>query len=115
MVNEETRCGLLHEMANVDPSTHGIENIYIYVGSVEKAQHWLRVKVSNVPGKYDRDDNFVITMPDLDYDPKQVADWVKPKIPDILKWIKLNQKVLYDYETGVVTNTKEFLNSISKI
>jgi hypothetical protein len=45
-----------------------------FVGSVEGERHWLRVKVSNVPGKYDRSNNFVIQMPELDYDPKQIAN-----------------------------------------
>jgi hypothetical protein len=103
-------------MANVGPQRHGIENVYIYVGSVEKAPHWLRVKVSNVPGRYDRNDSFVIKMPSLDYDPHQVASWITPKIMNkILEWIKLNQKILYDYETGVVTDTDEFLGSLSKV
>jgi hypothetical protein len=115
LVESEEALGLLHEMANVGPRRHGIENVYIYVGSVQNSGHWIRVKVSNVPGKYDRNDNFVIKMPDLDYDPTQVADWLKPKINDILDWIKLNQKLLHDYETGVITDTDEFLDNISKV
>ena len=39
----------LHEMANVGPRYHGIDRVYIFVGSIERAPHWLRVKVSNVP------------------------------------------------------------------
>jgi len=33
----------------------------------------------------------------------------------ILSWIKLNQKVLYDYESGVLTDTDDFLNQLSKV
>jgi hypothetical protein len=115
IVEIEEANGLLHEMANVGPKRHGIENVYIFVGSVENEPHWLRVKVSNTPGKYDRQNNFVIKMPSLDYDPRKVADWITPKIMNkILTWIKLNQDILYDYETGKVTDTDVFLDSLSK-
>jgi hypothetical protein len=114
MVNEEWEQDQLFEMANIDPNTHGIDNVYIYVGRAPK-QHGLRVKVSNIPNKMRMDDSFTIMMPSLDYDPRQVANWVKPKIPDILAWIKLNQKLLYDYEEGNIDNTTEFLSSISKV
>lgn len=116
LVEQETRADLIHEMANVSPRRHGIDNVYIQVGSVVGGQHWLRVKVSNVPGRYDRNDNFVIQMPSLDYDPSQVADWIGPKtMRKILDWIKLNQQQLADYETGKVSDTDEFLDSLSKV
>jgi hypothetical protein len=116
MVRLEESQDLIHEMANISPKRHGIENVHIFVGSVEGESHWLRVKVSNVPGKYDRRNNFVIRMPSLDYNPRQVADWITPKIMNKIKeWIKLNQKLLYDYETGDLTDTDEFLDRISKV
>lgn len=116
LVESEEKNGLLHEMANVGPQRHGIENVYIFVGSVEDEPHWLRVKVSNIPGRYDRKNSFVIKMPSLDYDPKRVAKWITPKIMNkILSWIRLNQDVLYDYETGKITDTDVFLNSLSKV
>lgn len=115
-LQEVVQCEQLHEMANVGPRRHGIENVYIFVGSVEKAPHWLRVKVSNVPGKYDKHNNFVIEMPSLEYDPKKVADWITLKtLKNILEWIKLNQQVLHDYEIGALTDTDDFLDSLSKV
>lgn len=115
-LDQENDTDSLHEMANVGPRRHGIENVYIFVGSIEKAPHWLRVKVSNVPGKYDKNNNFSIKMPNLDYDPKQVATWITPKMmKEIIEWIKLNQQVLYDYETGKLTDTDDFLDNLSKI
>ena len=106
----------LHEMANVGPRYHGIDRVYIFVGSIERAPHWLRVKVSNVPGKYDKNNNFTIKMPSLEYDPQQVASWITPKtMKDIIEWIKLNQQVLYDYETDKITDTGDFLDSLSKV
>ncbi len=115
MVIEEDKNDLIHEMANVGPKRHGIDNVYIFVGKTNK-QHGLRVKVSRVPGKYDDSDNFIIQMPSLDYDPEQVPRWIKEATMNkILSWIKLNQKLLMDYEQGVIWDTDEFLNDISRV
>ena len=62
------------------------------------------------------EDSFVIQMPSLDYDPSQVAVWITPKImKQILEWITLNQKLLYDYENGEIEDTEYFLNNLSKV
>ena len=115
MVDAEWQADQLFEMANVTSKRHGIENVVIWVGAAPK-QHGLRVKVSNVPDKMDMNDSFVIMMPSLDYDPAQVATWITPKImKQILQWITINQKLLYDYETGMITDTDDFLNNISKV
>ena len=115
MVSTEWESDELYEMANIFPKRHGIENVVIWVGMAPK-QHGLRVKVSNVPNKMSMTDSFVIMMPSLDYDPHQVANWITPKIMNrILDWIKLNQALLSDYETGRLDDTELFLNSISKV
>jgi hypothetical protein len=115
MVDQEWASDQLYEMANVTEKRHGIENVVIWVGMAPK-QHGLRVKVSNIPNKMDMNDSFVIMMPSLDYNPTNVANWITPKIiKKILEWIVLNQKLLYDYETGEITDTDEFMNSISKV
>lgn len=115
MVEDEWNADQLFEMANVTSKYHGIENVVIWVGRAPK-QHGLRVKVSNVPNKMDMSNSFVITMPALDYDPKRVAGWITPKImKKILQWITLNQKLLYDYESGSITDTVEFVTGLSKV
>jgi hypothetical protein len=115
MVAKEWDNDQLFEMANVTSKRHGIENVVIWVGAAPK-QHGLRVKVSNIPGKMDMNNSFVIMMPSLDYDPTQVADWITPKVmKQILQWIVLNQKLLNDYEVGLITDTDDFLNNISKV
>ena len=108
--------GELYEMANITAIYHGIDpRVVIWVGLAPK-RHGLRVKVSNVPNKMDTDDNFVITMPELYYDPNAVAKWITPKIlKGILEWIKLNQQLLHDYETGAIVDTGKFLDSLAKI
>lgn len=115
MVDQEWADDQLFEMARVGPKHHGIENVVIWVGSAN-TQHGLRVKVSNIPNKMRMEDSFVIQMPSLDYDPDQVAEWINPKMmKQILQWIILNQKLLYDYETGEIEDTEYFLNNISKV
>lgn len=115
LVDQEWSTGELYEMANVTSKRHGISNVVIWVGIAPK-QHGLRVKVSNIPDKMDMNDSFVIMMPSLDYDPNQVAKWITPKVMrQILQWITLNQKLLYDYETGNITDTDDFMNQISKV
>lgn len=115
MVDDEYARDELFEMAKVTRRRHGIENVVIWVVAAPK-QHGLRVKISNVPGKMDMSNSFVIMMPSLDYDPTQVAIWITPKImKKILQWITLNQKLLYDYELGDITDTDDFLNSISRV
>ena len=100
----------LYEMANLTVNYHGIDpRVVIWVGIASK-QLGLRVN------KMDVDDNFVIQLPSLDYDPTTVARWITPKILNgILEWIKLNQQVLFDYETGKIVDTGKFLNSLIKI
>lgn len=114
-MEQEAADDQLFEMANVTSRRHGISNVVIWVGLANK-QHGLRIKVSNLPNRMDVDNCFVIMMPSLDYDPDQVANWITPKIiKQILQWIKLNQELLYNYENGLIHDTDEFLDRISKV
>jgi hypothetical protein len=115
MVEQEWESDQLFEMAKVTSRRHGIENVVIWVGMAPK-NHGLRVKVSNIPGKMDMTNSFVIMMPMLDYDPAAVADWITPRIlKQVIEWIKLNQQLLHDYETGAIIDTDDFLNRIVKV
>lgn len=115
MVNEEVINDQLNEMANLGREDHGIEHVVIQVGKANK-QHGLRVKVSNLKDRWSNDDNFVIMMPSLDYDPQSVARWIRGDVmKKILEWIKLNSEVLHDFENDRIVYTRDFLNKISKI
>lgn len=115
MVNEEESNDQLYEMARISSKQHGISDVVIWVGETNK-RHGLRVKVSNAKNKFDTSDNFMIQMPSLDYDPTQVAKWISPNtMGKILDWIKLNQDLLVNYETGLIHDTQDFLNQISKV
>jgi hypothetical protein len=115
MVNEEVINDQLNEMANLGREDHGIEHVVIQIGKANK-QHGLRVKVSNLKDRWSNDENFVIMMPSLDYDPRSVARWIRGDVmKKILEWIKLNSEVLHDFENDRIVYTRDFLNKISKI
>jgi len=115
MVLKEEQDDVLHEMANLGSHNHGISDIVIWVGKANK-QHGLRIKVSNLKNRWSNDDNFVIQLPNLDYDPSQVARWITSDImKQIMTWIRLNQQVLYDFETDKIMYTDQFINKISKV
>ena len=105
----------LWEMANIHPRYHGIDNVVIWVG-IKPGQHGLRVKVSNRKNRFDHNDDFVIRMPSLDYDPKRVAKWITTRhLEKIMAWIKLNYPLLAKYESGKIDDTGEFLDAISPV
>ena len=115
MVLKEEQDDVLHEMANLGSHNHGIHDVVLWVGKANK-QHGLRIKISNLKNKWSNDDNFVIQLPSLDYDPTRVAEWIQEKVmKKILQWIVLNQEVLYDFETDKIMYTDQFISKISKI
>jgi len=115
MVQQEEQDDVLHEMANLGSHNHGIQDVVIWVGKANK-QHGLRIKVSNLKNRWSNEDNFVIQLPSLDYDPNQVAGWITPNImKQIMDWIRLNQQLLYDFETDKIMYTDQFISKISKV
>jgi hypothetical protein len=114
MVIDEEVNDILHEMANLGADDHGIAHVVIWVGKANK-RHGLRIKVSNLKDQWS-DDNFVIMLPNLDYDPAAVARWIRgDTMKNILQWITLNAKVLHDFENDKIVYTRDFLNQISKV
>jgi hypothetical protein len=114
MVAEETEQGILNEMSNLNSDDHGIENVVIWIGKTNK-RHGLRIKVSNIKNYWSEDDNFTIAIPSLDYDPTQVANWIKNKsIEKIKHWIKINSELLYKLDNGDYSSFRTFVNDTSK-
>ena len=93
----------MNEMANLYPSTTGL-SVVIWFGEVG-GQHGPRIKVSNVPGKFATDNNFVIS---VNKEPKVLTPSTmklkEENLNDVLDWIKLNYDVLMKmwklHETG---------------
>lgn len=114
MISEETALDQINEMANLGQHDHGIDHVVIQVGKANK-RHGIRVKISNLKDRWS-DDNFVIMMPSLDYDPSSVARWIRgDTMKKILEWIKLNSQILHDFENDKIVYTRDFLNGISKV
>lgn len=115
MVSQEDQNGDLSEMSNLDSDDHGIENVVIWIGRSNK-RHGLRVKVSNIPNAWSDFDNFTIMIPELNYDHRAVARWIKKTtLERILLWIKINQPLLYKLEAGEYSSFKKFANDVSKV
>lgn len=115
MVIKEEEDDVLHEMANLGSHNHGIQDVVIWVGKANK-QHGLRIKVSNLKNRWSNDDNFVIQLPTLDYDPSSVARWItSDTMNQIMDWVRLNQQVLYDFETDKIMYTDQFISQLSKM
>jgi len=103
----------LLEMANLDSNDTGINRVIIWVG-VDPQQHYLRVKVSNVPDKWSND-NFTITLPEMNVVGK-VGKWITGSTLELIKnWIQLNIEVITAYEQGEIVSTRDFLSRIRKI
>lgn len=115
MILLEEQADMLHEMANLGSHNHGISDVVIWVGKANN-QHGLRVKVSNLRNRWSNDDNFVIQLPSLDYDPCTVAKWIHGSVLlKIKQWIVLNQQVLHDFDTDKIMYTDQFISKLAKI
>jgi hypothetical protein len=116
MVLTESLNDQINEMARIGPQHHGIPNVVIYAGETNK-RHGLRVKISKFKNKWVKGDenNFIIQMPSLDYDPQDVPRWIDENtMAKILGWIKLNQQQLHDFEIGKIMYADDFYAKISK-
>ena len=107
----------MNEMANLYPTLTGLP-VVIWFGEVG-GQHGPRVKVSNVPGRFDASNCFVVSVarePEV-LTPKSVK--IKAaKIEDVTDWIKINYDELMElwkiHESGDGDST-EVLSRLKKI
>ena len=83
------------EMANLYPKETGLSTV-IWLGEVG-GQHGPRIKVSNVPGKFAANDNFVISVSrnPVVLTPKSMK-LNSRKLEDLLDWVILNYEVLME-------------------
>ena len=52
------------EFANLLPKDTGIDNVVIWIG-LPPPNHGNRIKISNTPNKWNKYDNFTLTIPDF--------------------------------------------------
>lgn len=126
LVNEQLILdSFVMEMANLPTQKTGLTRV-IWFGEVG-GQHGPRIKVSNVPGKFDRNDNFVMS---VEKNPRVLTPnsckLGKSDIDDISDWIKINYEVLMDLyyvfeneglnpTTGIISDFDETLSKLIKI
>ena len=101
----------LIEMANLSPKITGIENTAIWVGPIPKS-HGMRIKISNVPNKFDGKNCFTLTIPNFKVegyrDIKHITD---DKLNSIEIWVNKHIKAIEDFSSYKI-GTDEFIEMI---
>jgi len=104
----------LMEMANVSPKKTGVKDVYIWFGP-NPHFHGRRVKISNVPNKYSKNDCFTLTIPKFkiigQYNDKLITAEVLEKIKD---FINLKLKLIEDFSDEKIS-TDEFIDNLISI
>ena len=104
----------LMEMSNISSKTTGIEDIVIWLGPNPK-YHGRRIKVSNNPSKFSKNNCFTITIPDLEIigDVNNVLVDNK-KLDQIKKFISINMDVIIKYSDEEIL-TDEMISLLKKV
>jgi hypothetical protein len=101
------------EMANISPKKTGLKDVFIWVGP---NPHTLgkRIKVSNIPNKFGKDNCFTITIPKFEII-GEVESWITTEhIKDLEKFISINMDLIIDFSDEKIS-TDEFNDGIIKI
>lgn len=101
------------EMANISPKKTGLKDIFIWVGP-NPHTHGRRIKVSNIPNKFSKDNCFTITVPKFETIGK-VESWITTDhMKDLEKFILINMDLIIDFSDEKIS-TDEFIDGIIKI
>lgn len=101
-------------MVDISPAVTGISGVYLWAGENPHAD-FNRIKVSNLPNAFSRDDCFTITLPDLKIIGQPNNELITNEIMiDIIKFLKLNMILICDYSDQKIA-TDIFFNRIVKI
>ena len=104
----------LMEMANVSSKNTGVENTVLWFGP-NPDSHGYKIKVSNIPNKFDGRDCFTITIPSYNIIGKRDESVITNRILEkIINFIELNIEIIKQYSDYEI-ETLDFLNSIKKI
>ena len=104
----------MFEMANLSPTNTGLA-VVIWIGEVG-GQHGPRIKVSNVPGKFAKNDNFVVSVssaPEV-LTPKSVK-LSSDRVQDVLDWVTLNYTDLMELWKMYEAGTGDVVGVLSKL
>lgn len=95
MSEEDILTAPMNEMANLYPTKTGLP-VVIWFGEVG-GQHGPRIKVSNVPGKFAVDDNFVVAVVKAPFVlTKKSVRLSASKVQDVLDWVQNNYDELME-------------------
>jgi hypothetical protein len=104
----------LMEMANVSPKKTGIKDVYIWFGP-NPHYHGKRIKVSNIPNKFSKNDCFTITIPKFEIIGQYNSNLITTSVlDDIIKFVKLNIKAIEDFSDEKIS-TDEFIDKLISI
>lgn len=110
MVLQEEKNDNIHDIAVLGKQCHGIDNIIIYIG---KSNNSLIVRFSSLKNNIFKKKKFVLRIPHLDYDILDVKKYISNHSMDkIIRWIKLNNLLLQNYEQNENMSSSEFLSMI---
>ena len=104
------------EMANLRPKDTGL-NLVMFVSTKEYVndRHGPRIKISNIPGTFSKDDNFVVLIsksPTINTKQCKYDNDTRKSIED---WITINYKQLIDYWNGKYESDADFISSLTKM
>jgi len=104
----------LLELANISPNKTGIKDVVIWIGP-NPHFHGRRIKVSNTPNKFDKNDCFTITIPDFEIIGTPNKKLITKNImKDIIKFVKLNMQIICDYSDEKIF-TDDLIDQMKKI
>lgn len=104
----------LLEMANLNYKYTGIENVILWVGP-NPGSHSYRIKVSNIPNKFEGKDCFTLTIPDYEVVGNMDTKFITNKVlSDIKKWCELNIEVIKEYSNYEIS-TGDLIERIKPI
>jgi hypothetical protein len=103
----------LMEMANISPKKTGIDNVFLWVGP-NPVTHGKRIKVSNIPNKFSKDDCFTITIPEYKVVGNVNTKLISNKVlEDIILFIEINKNIIIDFSDEKISTDELIDNLIS--
>jgi hypothetical protein len=104
----------LIEMANASYKVTGIPNVVLWIGPNPNS-HGMRIKVSNIPNKFDGGDCFTLTIPDFKIvgviNKKFITNIILNKIKE---FVELNMENIVKYSNYEI-ETYDFINNLKKV
>ena len=104
----------MYEMTGIKPKDSGL-SCYIWISSRGNAKHGPRVKVSNISGKFDANDNFSITVSDNPIVISGKCKLTQDNLEQLKDWIKLNYKNLHLIWNSDIMDSRDHLEHIQKL